>query len=200
MEGYVLRGNRTREKIIEAAKCVFLEKGYKDATVTGMAEHAGVGYGTVYSHFSTGKDGVLLHIVEAIMGDFYQVASANYTPNTREEALQFTLKNTTDFLELAIIHQKWLALFYEAIGFSPIIRTQWEEITEKFIDRISLNVEIVKQKGLIRNGDYDPRVIAGSLYYPGEKYLWKLAFGQTSKDYKAIARDIAEVYTYGLFK
>ena len=198
--GYVLRGEEKRKQIIESAKAVFLENGYRNATVTLFAKHAGVGYGTVYDHFSKGKDEILLYIMEDIMGDFYKVASVVYTPESKSEAFRFTLKNTTDYLELATIHKNWLALFYEAIGHSIDVRHQWEEITEKFIERISQNVEIVKQKGLIRNVDFDTRVVAGLLYYPGENYLWKIALGKTSKDYRDIARDITEVYTHGLFK
>jgi AcrR family transcriptional regulator len=198
--GYVLRYERTRKKILDAAREIFRENGYKETTVTLIAERAGVGYGTVYSHFSLGKDGLLLHIMEDIMGEFYEIASVAYTPNSKEEAYEFTLNNITTFLKLATVHQQLLALFYEAFGHSEIIRTRWEEITERFIERISKNVEIVKSKGLSRNPNYDARVVAGSLYYPGEKFLWKIALGKTEKDYQEIGKNIAEVYTYGLFK
>ena len=177
-----------------------MEKGFKEATVTLIAEEAGLGYGTVYSHFPTGKDQVLLTIMEEVMHHFYKIAEMEYTPNSKEEAFQFTLNNTTNFLKLAVEHQKLLALFYEAIGLSSLIRLKWEEITESFIDRIAKNVLIVKEKGLIRNPNFDPRVIAGSLYYPGEQYLWKIALNKTNKSYEDISRDIAEIYTYGLYK
>ncbi|MBZ5201532.1 TetR/AcrR family transcriptional regulator [Planomicrobium chinense] len=198
--GYVLRGERTREKILNAAKKVFSEKGYKEATVALIAERAGVGYGTVYAHFGSGKDEVLLDIMEDIMGEFYLVASVAYTPNSKEEAYHFTSGNITQFLELAQVHREWLALFYEAFGQSERILAKWEEISDRFIDRISENVEIVKAKGLSRNPDYDARIVAGTLYYPGEKFLWKIALGKTTAHPKEIARNIAEVYTNGLFK
>lgn len=198
--GYVVRAERTRKKILDASREVFLAKGYKDATITLIAKKAGVGYGTVYSHFNNGKDEVLMNIMEDIMKDFYQVASVTYTPNTKEEALQFTTKNITDFLELAITHKEWLALFYKAFGHSEIVLNRWEEITERFIDRISKNVELVKERELSRNPNYNSRIVAGSLYYPGEKFLWKIVLEKTTQDYKEIARNIAEIYNYGLYK
>lgn len=198
--GYEIRAERTRKKILDASREVFLEKSYRDTTITLIAEKAGVGYGTVYSHFKNGKDEVLMNIMEDIMEDFYQVASGEYTPNTKEEALQFTTKNITDFLELAIIHKEWLALFYKAFGHSEIILNRWEEITERFIERISKNVELVKERGDSRNPNYDSRIVAGSLYYPGEKFLWKIALGKTTQDHTEIARNIAEIYNYGLYK
>lgn len=198
--GYAIRAERTRKKILDASREVFLEKSYRYTTITLIADKAGVGYGTVYSHFNNGKDEVLMNIMEDIMEDFYQVASGDYTPNTKEEALQFTTKNITDFLELAITHKEWLALFYKAFGHSEIILNRWEEITERFIERISKNVELVKERGDSRNPNYDSRIVAGSLYYPGEKFLWKIALGKTTQDHKEIARNIAEVYNYGLYK
>ncbi|MTD30721.1 TetR/AcrR family transcriptional regulator [Planomicrobium sp. YIM 101495] len=198
--GYVLRGERSRKKILDGAKEVFLEKGFKEATVTLIAERANTGYGTVYSHFPAGKEEVLLNIMEDIMGDFYGVASVTYTPKNKEEAFAFTYQNVVNFLHLATVHQQWLALFYEAFGQSDLLRTRWEEITERFIVRISKNVDIVREMGLIRNPDYDSRVVAGALYYPGQHYLWEIALGRVTKDYKEIASDIAEVYTYGLFQ
>ena len=43
-------------RIIEAAKEVFSEKGFADATVDEVADLAGVGKGTVYRHFGNKED------------------------------------------------------------------------------------------------------------------------------------------------
>lgn len=198
--GYTLRSERTQEKILKAAQTVFSEKGYKETTVSLIAEQAKIGYGTVYAHFPAGKDEVLLEIMEGIMEEFYEIATAEYTPNSKEEAFKFTLANTVSFLRLATIHRDWLALFHEAFGHSEMVRVRWDDITERFIDRIAKNVDIVKAKGLSRNPHYDSRVVAGSLYYPAEKYVWKIARGRSGQSFEEIARNIAEVYTYGLYK
>ncbi|MFD1863173.1 TetR/AcrR family transcriptional regulator [Planococcus chinensis] len=194
------RGGRTREKILGAAREVFSESGYKDTTVSLIASRAKIGYGTVYAHFPAGKDEVLLEIMEDIMGDFYEIATAEYTPASKEEAFRFTLANTKSFLGLASLHRDWLALFYEAFGQSEMVRVRWDEITERFIARIAKNVDIVKAKGLSRNPHYDSLVIAGSLYYPAEKYVWKIALGKNAQSAEEIAHNIVELYTYGLFK
>jgi len=195
-----IRTEQTKSKIVEAAKIVFLEKGFKDATVTLIAKEARTGYGTVYSHFPSGKDEVLLYIMEEVMYHFYKIAELVYTPTNKDEAYKFTLKNTTDFLRLAIEYRELLAVFHEAIGVSSMIRLKWDDIIERFIVRVSKNVMIVKEKGLIKNIDYNPRIVAGSLIYPGEKFLWKIALRSIDESYEAIARDIAGIYTYGLFK
>src|SRR5699024_1053189 len=155
--------------------------------------------GTVYLYFPSGKDEVLLSIMGDIMGEFYKIAELEYTPTNKYEAYEFTLNNTIYFLKLAVEHRDLLAIIHEAIGYSSLIRVKWDEIIERFIIRVSQNVQIVKKKGLIHNEDCNPRVIAGSLIYPGEKFLWKIALNTTDIHYEDIAKDIAGLYTFGLF-
>lgn len=197
--GYVLRQERTRGKIINGARSVFLEKGFTDATVTQIAKEAGVGYGSVYVHFPSGKEDVFLAILETVMSEFYSVASIDYTPRCVEEAIIFTRKNIEDFLELALSHRDELSVFYEAIGQSAAVRAKWEEISDRFIDRISKNVDFVKSQGMARNPNYDSKIVAGTLYYPGERFLWKLTHDQETLDYREIALHISQVYNYGLY-
>src|SRR5699024_3703797 len=142
------KSSTAKDKIIIAAKEVFLENGFKNTTVTLIAKRAQIGYGTVYLHFPSGKDEVLLHIMGDIMDKFYTIAELEYTPTNKHEAYQFTLNNTTNFLRLAVEHKKLLAVIHEAIGFSPLIRFKWDEIIERFIIRVSQNIMIVKEKGL----------------------------------------------------
>lgn len=195
-----VRIERTQRKILDASREIFLEKGFKNATVTLIAKKANVGYGTVYSHFPTGKDEILLYIMEEVMDEFYTVTSRGYSPASKEEGYKSTLKNAEDFLSLAIKHRDLLVVFHEAIGLSNLIRSKWDSIIETLIERIAQNVVIVKEKELIRNESYDPKIVAGSVIYPAEKFLWKLALKKTDMDYKEIAKNFVGIYVNGLFK
>lgn len=193
------RIERTKRKILDAAKVVFLEQGFKDTTVTIIAKKAEIGYGTVYSHFPSGKEEVFLYIMEEVMNEFYEVTLREYSPNSKEEGYKTTLKNANDFLSLTIEYRKLLMVIHEAIGLSALIRSEWDEIIERLIERVAKNVMTVKEKGLIRDENYDPKIVAGSLIYPAEKFLWKLAFGKTEKDYKEITENLVGIYINGLF-
>ncbi len=46
----------TRQQIINAARSLFSEKGYRGTTTAGIAEKAGVSEVTLYRHFQTKKD------------------------------------------------------------------------------------------------------------------------------------------------
>lgn len=44
---------RTRERIVEAAKEAFVERGYGPTTMSHIADRAGIGRATLYLHFAT---------------------------------------------------------------------------------------------------------------------------------------------------
>ena len=46
------KGNRTRQRILDAAETVFVELGYHDASIVRITETAGVAQGTFYIYFA----------------------------------------------------------------------------------------------------------------------------------------------------
>jgi AcrR family transcriptional regulator len=46
------KGNRTRQRILDAAEAVFVEHGYHDASIVKITETAGVAQGTFYIYFA----------------------------------------------------------------------------------------------------------------------------------------------------
>ncbi len=58
------RGDK-RPRLVEAATAVFAQKGYASTRVADIAEHAGVGKGTVYEYFSS-KEELLFAVFESI--------------------------------------------------------------------------------------------------------------------------------------
>lgn len=56
---------KTREKLLVAARHVFVEKGYHDAKIDDIAERAGVGKGTFYLYFKD-KRAVFAELVDGL--------------------------------------------------------------------------------------------------------------------------------------
>lgn len=52
------RGKKTLDKILAAAEEVFGEKGYYEASVTEIAQRAGIATGTFYLYFEEKKGGI----------------------------------------------------------------------------------------------------------------------------------------------
>jgi AcrR family transcriptional regulator len=58
----------TRQKLLEAARSVFAEKGLDSTTISNITERADVGKGTFYYHFKD-KEGVIAALIKSIMGE-----------------------------------------------------------------------------------------------------------------------------------
>ena len=60
---------RRRQAMLDAARSVFAEKGYADATLDEIAEQAEFGKGTLYNYFERGKEGLLFAVFADILDE-----------------------------------------------------------------------------------------------------------------------------------
>ena len=58
-----------RRAMLDAARAVFAEKGYAQATLDEIAERAEFGKGTLYNYFEDGKEGLLFAVFEDVFGE-----------------------------------------------------------------------------------------------------------------------------------
>jgi AcrR family transcriptional regulator len=66
-----LAKQRTREKILTAAKSLFAERGYEGATIRDIAREAGMSTGAVFASF-TDKSDLFAEIAEGVQSDLHQ--------------------------------------------------------------------------------------------------------------------------------
>jgi AcrR family transcriptional regulator len=55
--------------MLDAARAVFAERGYADATLDEIADRAEFGKGTLYNYFEGGKEGLLFAVFDDIIGE-----------------------------------------------------------------------------------------------------------------------------------
>lgn len=58
-----------RQAMLNAARAVFAEKGYADATLDEIAERAEFGKGTLYNYFEGGKEELLFAVFDDVIGE-----------------------------------------------------------------------------------------------------------------------------------
>lgn len=196
-DGRHLRAMQTRQKLLEAARHVFLEEGFHRATISQIIKRARTGYGTAYVHF-TGKDDLLIVLMEDVMAAFYAIAELPFFPKSRAEAEQLIQHQTTTFLTMAESERKMLQLFDEAIGVSPAARKKWQDIREQFIRRIGQDIAFAQRQGLARNG-LNPELVARGWFYSHEMYLWEIVRSEQQAPLDEIARTLTAIYTGGLY-
>ncbi len=192
-----LRTIRTREKLLVAAREVFLENDFQTTTISQIIKRAGVGYGTAYVHFE-GKDELLIVLIETVMDQFHQVAEQPFEPRTAEEAREQIEQQATAFLRLAEQERELLRIVEQAIGVSYAIRTKWKQIRERFIERISRDIRYAQATGLARS-DLNPTLVARGWFFANEMYLFEVIREETTATIDEIAKTLTAVYTTGLY-
>ena len=97
---------RTRERLVETARTMFLRDGYAATTLEKVAEEAGYSKGAVYSNFQ-GKDALCLAVLDAIHGE---VADAVLGSLEGADRLEDALEAFDAWAEARLGDPEWSAL------------------------------------------------------------------------------------------
>ncbi|MDQ1147382.1 AcrR family transcriptional regulator [Bacillus sp. SORGH_AS 510] len=192
-----LRSMMTRQKLLEAAREVFLEEGFQKATISQMIKKANIGYGTAYVHFE-GKEDLLIVLMEDVMERFYDIAEISFLPKSKQEAEDIIYNQAKAFLLMAERERDLMQVFEQAIGVSSLISDKWKVIREKFIQRISKDVSYAQQNGLART-DLDHEIVARGWFFTNEMYLWEIVRNEHHRSVEEVAKTITSIYTRGLY-
>jgi len=192
-----LRSIITRQKLLEAAKEVFLQEGFQKATISQMIKKANIGYGTAYVHFE-GKEDLLIVLMEDVMERFYEIAEISFLPKSKQEAEEIINKQAKAFLLMADAEREMMQVFEQAIGVSALISDKWKAIREKFIQRISKDIAYAQQNGLARV-ELNHDLVAQGWFFTNEMYLWEIVRDEHHASVEEIAKTITAVYVTGLY-
>ncbi len=173
-----LRSRITRKLILDTAQEVFLEKGYAKTTITKISQKAGVGYGTVYSHFQ-GKDDLLNKIVDHVMEGFFYLLNQSYKINHYEDLYHIFNLQIGSVFGLATEHRPILKVLREAMGQSETILEHWNKVLYQFIDGATQILSVARKKELTR--DVDARISAKALVLTVESFFWEVVHEQETE-------------------
>jgi AcrR family transcriptional regulator len=164
------------QKILEAARSVFAEKGYHEARMEDIAETVGVSKRTLYLYFENKEE-----LFAAICAE---------APKTMQLVMDSTIgnvQNIQDFARLMedlfdkLLENKFsgfgpgsineIRLNYEMIlaaSRNPTLKKIIRESTEKQVELLTDLIQNLKQKGAVRAG-LEPSVLARAFFalYPG---------------------------------
>lgn len=110
-----LAASKTRQRICEAAKALFLDQGYASTTITDIARIAGVAQQTVYFVFGS-KAGVLASVMDTeIVGDPEEVPLLDRPSVRRAAQLRDPARRLQRLLAVACDVTSRLAPLYEIV-------------------------------------------------------------------------------------
>ncbi|MCU1807842.1 TetR/AcrR family transcriptional regulator [Cytobacillus firmus] len=189
---------KTRQKLLQAGKEVFLENGFQKATISQMIKKAKTGYGTAYVYFKN-KDELFITIMDDLMNQFYEVAEMPFKPQAKEEAYENIKKQVRLFLQLALDERDMMKVVKEAIGISPEIEEKWYGIRERFIERISVDIRYAQSQKLAKE-NLDPALTARGWFYSNEMFMWELVMNQEKYQIDDVIVNLTRMYTGGLYE
>jgi AcrR family transcriptional regulator len=160
MKQLTARGERTRQKLLEAAERIFAELGYHDASIVKITEAAGVGQGTFYLYFSSKKQ-----VFEEVVFDLNSrvrhamtEAAAKGTTRSERELLGFGA-----FFRFTADHPALYRIIRQAEFVSPeTLVAHYERLMRPY----AVGLEQAMKAGEVAEGD--PEVLAWSLMGIGE--------------------------------
>jgi len=188
---------KTKRKLITSARQIFLQNGFDKTTITQIAKHAQMGYGTAYVYFKN-KHKLFIAIMEEIMQQFFQVAEQEFRPTTAEEAKSQIKDQVRGYLTLAIENKSMMKVVKEAIGSSETIQLEWNNIQDKFIKGITSDIQHSQNKQLVSH-DFDPYITAKSWYHMNEIFMWQLVDTNESDSLEQIVEQLSLFYSSALY-
>jgi AcrR family transcriptional regulator len=187
MKQLTARGERTRQKLLEAAERIFAELGYHDASIVKITEAAGVGQGTFYLYFASKKavfDEVVLDLNTRVRHAMTE-ASAGGTTRAERELLGFGA-----FFRFTAEHPALYRIIRQAEFVSPeTLHAHYERLLRPY----AAGLEQAMAAGEITAGH--PEVLAWSLMGIGELVgmrwiLWNGESGMPEEVFDELSRII----------
>ena len=196
-DGRTRRGLANRKSILEAAKEIFISKGYRDNTMMDISKKAGVGYGTLYTHFK-GKDDILWNLFKAVADDFNKTVYKPFKPTTIEEVEKRQSLEIMYLMELAIKHRQILKITYQAMGHSEMIKNKIDQLFQQYIEKSISDYNYSYKKGLSKKS-LEPRIAAKAIVYMVKEFFWDVVF-EKEDNLEVISRDITTLYLHGAYQ
>jgi AcrR family transcriptional regulator len=157
MRPLTARGQATRDKLVEAAREVFAERGFAGTRMGDLADAAGVAHGTVYTYFDT-KEDVLLAVLDAVIADLHDAMTP---PNVRDPIARVEAANRA-YLESYRAHAHLLRVAQEAAAGDPRFVDVLLDLRRTHVARVAAAIRKLQADGLA-SPDLDAHTAAAAL-------------------------------------
>jgi len=150
------RSARKRRAIIEAAITVFLQKGYKGASVDEIAALAGVSKQTMYRYFDDKEalfSEIVLGTIDQIGEPFYEAIVSLQEPEDLEGDLRELARRLVAIVMQPRLLQLRRLVIGEAARFPELGRAYYERGPGQTIAALASSFERLSERGLLRVDD-----------------------------------------------
>jgi AcrR family transcriptional regulator len=147
-----------RRLMLDAARAVFAEKGYAEATLDEIAQRAEFGKGTLYNYFEGGKEEILFAVFDDLHTALHEMIERTFSPELLGErplrevlegflAAFFAFFNERQDQFMVMMKEGHRLMFSEEPEQAAYIRNQGRGVVDALIPPI----QEAKRRGLIRD-------------------------------------------------
>ena len=145
------RGERTRRKLLDAAAVEFGEKGFHEASITGITGRAGTALGSFYTYFDS-KDEIFRSLVRDMSDQVRQHAGGSISEGMG--AIDTERAALAAFLEFARDHKEIYRIIDEAEFADPeSYRKHYETTAQRILGRLRAGAETGEIRSDVEEAD-----------------------------------------------
>jgi AcrR family transcriptional regulator len=164
------RGQRTRAKLVKAARRAFERDGYLDTSIQDISAEARVAYGTFYTYFAS-KEDVFAEVVEDLAADLRAVAEAE--PPAGPDPASRIARTNRGYLRAYRANAGMMAILEQVATFNPRLAEVRRAARRARVDASRAAIARWQRQGLVRP-EVDPAYAATALGSMVDRsaYVW----------------------------
>jgi AcrR family transcriptional regulator len=186
-----LRGQRTRQQLLDAAELVFGERGFEHASISELTRRAGVALGTFYVYFHN-KEAIFIELVDELgkrlreaLGDEVKKASGRI----EKERAGFRA-----FFAFAATHRNLYRIVRQAEFVDEAVYLRYyRQLARSY----ALGLSRAMEAGEI--GHYDPEVLAFALMGIADFIGMRFVVWNAPEKSEQVLTEVMEFVSHGLF-
>ena len=191
------KAQRTRQKILQAAREVFAERGFAKATAEEISTKADVGYGTFYLYF-TDKRQALHTILSEVDDQLYRPTQSEETTRIGLGALAPIKATISGFFEGFKANADILKICHELSATDPDFREQHDEVRARLVNRMKEHIMKGLELGNARK--VDPEIASIALAGLIETIAIEWFFKNRPWDRDKVIQTVSKLYYNAIVK
>ncbi|MBP8082368.1 MAG: TetR/AcrR family transcriptional regulator [Spirochaetes bacterium] len=157
------KGQKRKNQIIDAAKVMFIERGYQSTHIGEICDNLDIARGTVYQYFGNKRE-IVYSILESLEEKIEDIFDSDDLEEfvksnpTGEEISQFIRKKFSNCVSAVIDEPIVIMLMYkEIVGLDDDVTERTERFVDNIIKIIAKDLAELSKKGIYRQ-DIDPQL------------------------------------------
>jgi AcrR family transcriptional regulator len=189
------RGRRTRASLIEAARRVFAEHSYADATIADITTAAEVAHGTFYTYFESKRD-LFVEVVESLVTEIR--AEARSLPRDGDDPWSRVERSNRGYLRAYKRNARLMGVLEQVAMDDPELRDVRLASRRYWVERQEEQIKRWQAEGLAR-AEIDAGYAANALGAMVDRcaFLWLVLGDEPYEEDRAVA-SLTDLYVNAL--